>query len=85
MIGGIRISRFFVQATLKLHSDVYLERQRLFVSIANVLPFDPVRIPPIQTSTTYTIPPATFPRISGFDVIAYVVQRVRWALSLCGT
>ena len=41
----------------------HVVKKRLFVSIACVLPLDPVRIPAIQTSTTCTIPPTTIPRI----------------------
>ena len=54
---------------------LYIFKERLFDSIAYVLPLDPVRIPPIQTSITCTIPPSTIPRIKVFDPDLHRVSR----------
>ena len=64
MIGVSWICRF-----------LYIFKERLFDSIAYVLPLDPVRIPPIQTSITCTIPPSTIPRIKVFDPDLHRVSR----------
>ena len=54
---------------------LYILREVFFDSIAYVLPLDPVRIPPIQTSITCTIPPSTIPRIKVFDPDLHRVSR----------
>ena len=54
-----------------------------FDSIAYVLPPNPIRIPPIQTSTTCTIALFTIPRIEIFDPDLHRVSGSAWTFSCC--
>ena len=54
-----------------------------FDSIAYVLSPNPIRIPPIQTSTTCTIALFTIPRIEIFDPDLHRVSGSAWTFSCC--